>query len=146
MSKLLESGDLQQHISGVLQPAYAKRYQTAISTIRKCLVPLGVTMPGSDREVAGGYFIWLYLPAPLKAAEVAAQAKSEANLIIADGLIFGVYGDVRTDDLDRGVRLSFAWEEETAITEGIERLARVIGNMQTRRRDGNDQEVARAIT
>ena len=129
MSRLLDSGDLQQHIFRVLQPAYARRYHSTMSAVRRVLLPLGITVPNSGCEVAGGYFIWLLLPAPLLAAKVAVRAKSEENLIIAEGLLFGVSGDVKTSDLERGVRISFAWEDERTIVDGIDRLARVIGRM-----------------
>ena len=107
-----------------------------MSAVRRELFPLGITVPTSGCEVAGGYFIWLLLPIPLLAAEVAVRAKSEENLIIASGLLFGVSGDVRTGDLERGVRISFAWEDERTIADGINRLARVIDRMLEEREGG----------
>ena len=139
MSRLLEHGDLQQHILHVLQPAYARRYHSTMSAVRMVLLPLGITVPNSGCEVAGGYFIWLLLPVPLLAASVAVRAKSEENLIVAAGLLFSVSGDVRTGDLERGMRISFAWEDERTITDGINRLARVIGSMLKETEGGQKQ-------
>ena len=137
MSKLMESGDLQRHIFQTLQPTYARRYQSMISAIEDHLLPLGVTLPQTSRDVVGGYFIWLSLPAPIQAEEAAMRARQEENLIIAPGPIFAVYGDEKAVDLARKVRVCFSWEEEAMLAEGIQRLAQVIGRMQ---RDQRQQE------
>ena len=129
MSSLIESGALQSHVFKTLQPAYARRYQSMISAIEEHLLPLGVTLPQTSRDVVGGYFIWLSLPAPLQAEEVAGRAREEENLIIAPGSIFAVYGDEKAVDLERKVRVCFSWEEESMLAEGIQRLAQVIGTM-----------------
>jgi DNA-binding transcriptional MocR family regulator len=61
-----------------------------VGAINKHLIPLGVKIPQTDREVAGGYFIWLTLPSPLKGAVVAQRAKEEENLAVAKGEMFEV--------------------------------------------------------
>jgi len=136
MCELLESGTLEQHISHVLQPAYARRYRAMISAIKDILVPLGVSIRPPDRDVFGGYFLWLYLPDPLKADDVVTRAQREENLIIGGGSLFGVHGDVCQVELENKVRLCFAWEEEDAFREGIERLGRVMNRMVKAGRDG----------
>ena len=130
MSEMLESGVVQDHIEHTLQPAYARRYRTMISAIENILVPLGVTLPLSNRMVVGGYFMWLSLPKPLMADEVAERAQAEENLVIGPGPLFGVYGDVQHAELERKVRLCYAWEEENMLREGIIRLGRVISRVQ----------------
>ena len=130
INNLIENGDLQHHIKHTLQPSYARRYRSMISAITTHLLPLGVTLPQSNRDVLGGYFIWFSLPEPLRADDVAERAKDDENTIIAQGSLFGVYGDVRQGDLEREVRVCFSWEEEARLVEGIERLARVIRSMQ----------------
>lgn len=142
MSNLLESGDLQRHIFQTLQPTYARRYRSMISAIERYLVPLGVTLPQTDREVIGGYFIWLTLPTPLRAEEIATVAREDENLIIAPGSIFGVYGDQEAVDLTRNVRLCFSWESEHMLAEGVQRLGQVIA--RTQRRMGSDASQARS--
>ena len=101
-----------------------------MAAIKEYLLPLGVTLPQPSRAVVGGYFIWLTLPAPLQAEEVAILAKRDANLVIAPGHIFAVYGDEKVVDLERKVRICFSWEEEGKVTEGIRRLGHVISRMQ----------------
>ena len=131
MSKLLESGDLQKHIFETLQPTYARRYRTMMTAITTHLVPLGVNLPGKPHGAAvGGYFIWISLPNPLKAIEVAKSTKDDQALTIMPGPNFAVWGDEGVVDLDRNVRLTFSWEDETKLVEGIKRLAVVIQAMQ----------------
>ena len=108
MSNFLESGDLQRHIFQTLQPTYARRYRSMISAIEYYLTPLGVTLPQTSREVIGGYFIWLSLPSPLQAEEVAILAKRNENLVIGPGPMFAVCGDEKAVNLDGKVRLCFS--------------------------------------
>ncbi|GME58804.1 aminotransferase [Neofusicoccum parvum] len=130
VSRMLESGQLQQHIYGTLQPAYAARYRVMMAAIEKHLVPLGVRLPQSDGGVAGGYFLWLSLPSPLKGAEVARVAKERENLIVAEGGMFEVPGDSAKVNFPCDIRLCFSWEAVDRLGEGIERLARVIQQLQ----------------
>lgn len=129
MSELLESGDLQRHIYETLQPAYARRYSMMMSAIDQHLRPLGVSLPQNDRRVFGGYFIWIMLPEPLMAVDVVRSARDDQNLVIIPGSMFAVWGDEKAVNFDRNIRLTFAWEAEEHLTEGIERLARVIKTM-----------------
>lgn len=130
MAKLLETNDLQEHISHTLQPTYARRYDLMISAIEKYLLPLEVQLPQSERTIIGGYFIWLTLPSPLIAEDVATKAKDTENLVVGPGPLFGVYGDADTETLKRNVRLCFSWEDGDLLQEGIQRLSRVIRSMQ----------------
>jgi DNA-binding transcriptional MocR family regulator len=141
ISELLASGALQKHIHTVLQPAYAERYQRMTAAIEEYLYPLGVTMTtpsptgpdsqiNSDTDIAGGYFIWLTLPASQDARDVADICQNEEELTVAYGDVFEVYGDEEAVTFPRGVRLCFAWESEEALVEGIVRLARVVKEMR----------------
>ena len=78
----------------------------------------------------GGYFVWLSLPAALQAGELVRRAKDEENLMVAEGPLFGVSGDSEGQGLDGKIRLSFSWEEEALLEEGIVRLAKVIQRMK----------------
>ncbi len=129
MTDLLQTGELDNHIFTTLQPAYAQRYYNMVEAIERYLLPLGVTLPQIDRTVVGGYFLWFALPKPLLADEAAQLAREEENLIIGQGSLFAVYGDERTEDLERQVRVCFSWEEEGNIAQGIERIGRVINRM-----------------
>lgn len=95
-----------------------------VEAIRYHLVPLGAKLPQEDREVVGGYFIWVTLP--VKAATLAKRAKEVENLIVAEGTIFEVPGDREVANFSNEIRLCFAWEDEERLAEGIERLASLV--------------------
>ena len=97
-----------------------------MDAVEEHLVPLGVSLPQRDRKVMGGYFIWLQLPRDLQADEVATRAREDEELAIAPGSVSAVWGDEQAVDLGRNVRLSFAWEKEEVLVEGVARLAKVI--------------------
>lgn len=140
MAKLMESGDLQRHIFQTLQPAYAHRYHRMMTAIEDHLVPLGVTLQQLNRKVMGGYFIWLTLPYPLRADDVAAKARVEENLIVKEGTSFGVWGDSDGQDLAGKIRVCFSWEEESMLVEGIERLGNVIYGMKQSSEESSDRD------
>lgn len=106
-----------------------------VSAIEKHLLPLEVTLPRWDRDVVGGYFIWLSLPRPLHGDQVAAQAKEEENLIVAQGSLFRVHGDSAEQDVEGNLRVCFSFENEHLLSEGIERLGRVIHRMRQAQKD-----------
>ncbi|KAG0158583.1 hypothetical protein PDIDSM_6098 [Penicillium digitatum] len=117
------------HIRNVLQPKYAERYHTLLSAVLEHLVPLGVTVPAPG-PAAGGYFMWIGLPAPLIAADVVQLAQSDEKLRVSPGHVFQVPGDRVIDEgFADHLRLCFAWEEPPHLTEGIRRLARVLNRM-----------------
>ena len=101
-----------------------------MAAIEEYLTPLGVTLPQTSGSVVGGYFIWLTLPEPLQAEEVAVFARRDENLILAPGHIFTVTGDEEVVNLDQQVRVCFSWEQEDQLAEGIRRLGHVISSMQ----------------
>ncbi|KAF1986773.1 PLP-dependent transferase [Aulographum hederae CBS 113979] len=53
ISHLLETGQLQSYITDTLRPAYASRYRRMMAAIEKHLLPLGVRLPQSDRDIVG---------------------------------------------------------------------------------------------
>lgn len=83
MAEALESGALQRYVYDVLQPCYGSRYRRIVQAINERLIPLGVRIPQTDREIVGGYFIWMTLPSPLKGATLAQRAKDEENVVVA---------------------------------------------------------------
>jgi DNA-binding transcriptional MocR family regulator len=128
ISDMLATGTLQKLILQELQPAYAERYYRIMSAIKQHLIPLGLTMPQPDNQVAGGYFLWLTLPPPLDATLIWRRALEEEYLTIISGPKFKVDGDEDNEStkFDRDFRLCFAWAELDSLEEGIVRLARVI--------------------
>ncbi|KAJ5574829.1 hypothetical protein N7450_008728 [Penicillium hetheringtonii] len=128
IDQLLPSGFLENHIRHVLQPAYAERYHLLLSAVREHLEPLGVTIAQASTTVAGGYFMWISIPSPLRAGDIVARAQQEENLRLAPGTLFEVQGDPHAvvDRFASHIRLCFAWEEPRHLTEGVRRLSRVL--------------------
>ncbi|KOS41110.1 hypothetical protein ACN38_g8045 [Penicillium nordicum] len=124
IDQLFPTGVFQEYLGKNLQPMYARRYHRLMDAIREHLLPLGVTLPPQPK-VAGGYFIWAQLPAPLSASTLAPISLQAHGVKVATGGIFQVQGDPSSDqaELDRYIRLCFAWEEEGRLTEGVRRLA-----------------------
>jgi DNA-binding transcriptional MocR family regulator len=138
VAETLETGELQRYVYDRLQPVYGNRYRRMVEGINKHLIPLGVSIPQTDREIVGGYFIWLTLPSPLKGAVVAQRAKEEENLVVAQGEMFEVPGDTEREgtSFSNDIRVCFAWEEEDMLAEGIERLATIISRMLNEEANG----------
>ncbi|KEF56630.1 uncharacterized protein A1O9_06819 [Exophiala aquamarina CBS 119918] len=130
ISDMLATGTLQKHILQELRPAYAGRYYRIMRAINQHLLPLGLTMPQPDDQVAGGYFIWLTLPPPLDATSTWKRALEDEDLIIIPGPKFKVDGDEDNEStkFERDFRLCFAWANVDLLEEGIVRLARVVRN------------------
>lgn len=149
---MLELGDLQASIHELLQPAYARRYHRMMKAIDDFLVPLGARPKRSDDKVVGGYFIWIILPKGVQASQVVATAQREENLIVAAGSIFEVPGSDVTFPHD--LRICLAWEDEEKLSEGVERLGRVIRRLLEKGAKGEegmqlqterDQDLATAV-
>lgn len=98
------------------------------------LVPLGVNVTRESLEghdVAGGYFIWLRLPEGMDAGRVAELAWDEEELVVGRGSLFEVYGDEDAARFSRELRVCFAWVSHEDLTEGVERLGKVVTSVQT---------------
>lgn len=79
----MESGELQRHVKEQLQPTYGRRYRSMIKAINDHLVPLGVRLPQTDRDVVGGYFIWLTLPDGMEGGALVERAREDDNVVVA---------------------------------------------------------------
>ncbi len=124
---MLATHALQDHILRTLQPSYARRYHTIMTAIAQHLLPLGLTTLQANAHVAGGYFVWLTLPEPLRSKTITTKAAEEQDLIISDGNGFQVQGDESSGiSFNKNIRLCFSYESEQHLVEGVERLARLI--------------------
>nr|POE86461.1 2-aminoadipate transaminase [Quercus suber] len=90
------------------------------------LLPLGFALPQSTRDVVGGYFTWLSLPATLTAGALTKRCLDEENVVIAPGSLFEVHGQI---SFGGHVRLCWAREEERLLDEGVKRIASVAKRM-----------------
>lgn len=122
---LVRDGTLSTHIFDVLQPAYAARYRTLASAVREYLYPYGVSLPQSDREAIGGYFLWLTLPKSVKAIDFAERCQAEAGVIVAPGSIFEVPGD-ESVKFEHSIRLTFSWIDNDLMVEAVKKISIVL--------------------
>ncbi|EXJ83348.1 hypothetical protein A1O1_06969 [Capronia coronata CBS 617.96] len=131
--QMLTSRTLQHHIFEELQPAYARRYHRMMRAIEDVLLPLGLTMPQPNNEIAGGYFVWLTLPGSLNATKIYERALEEESLTIISGPKFKVEGDEENaaTQFENELRLCYAWDDVDVLEEGVKRLARVIKREMT---------------
>lgn len=142
VTHLLKTQALQDHIANTLLPAYTARYSLLMKAIERHLLPQGCSMPQSHRAVVGGYFVWLRLPAGVRAAELVRRAKEDADVIVAPGSIFEVpryeeQAEGESVEFENEIRLCFAWEAEGNLEEGVRRLGAVLGRM-VKDDDGGD--------
>ena len=109
-----QQGLLAPHIER-LRGVYCERRDAMLAAL-EAQMPEGAswTRPG------GGFFIWLTLPPPLRAAEVAARAR-ESDLLIPVGDPF--FAEAPTG---QHLRLAFSYVTPVKIKEGIQTLARVL--------------------
>jgi DNA-binding transcriptional MocR family regulator len=114
LAAFCEQDLLEPHIL-YLRQVYRQRRDTALAAL-KAHMPEGVrwTRPG------GGFFIWLTLPEPLRAGEVAQQAR-EKHLLIPEGDPF--FAEAPTG---QHLRLAFSYVTPENIEQGIVTLAQVI--------------------
>ncbi|PLB45032.1 PLP-dependent transferase [Aspergillus steynii IBT 23096] len=127
INQLLRDGSLTTHIEKDLIPACTRRFNAISSAIREHLVPLGVSFqPDGEIMPAGGYFVWLTLPAHLDNSKVCRDAESRGNLILGNGPVFAVPGNEVPGVLRRQLRLCYMWVDERDIVEGVLRLKEVI--------------------
>lgn len=134
VAEMLKAGEVDRHVAGKVRPALRQRHGMLLEAVRKELGRYGVEVRGESQVgggVYGGYFLWLTLPKDGPAAkEVAERAKREENLIVAEGKMFEVPGDERSPRFERNLRLTFSWEDEGDVVEGVRRLGAVLGRMR----------------
>lgn len=95
-----------------------------MTAVKADLLPLGFTLPQSDRKVVGGYFVWLGLPAGVGAEALTERCTDAEHVMIAPGHMFEVPGDNSTIRFPSSIRLCFASEGRSRLGEGVRRVAK----------------------
>jgi DNA-binding transcriptional MocR family regulator len=129
VDQILHSGILQQHIRSELIPSYRARYHRIMGAIKEYLLPLGFKLPAANTQpAAGGFFVWLDLPAALTGDALAERALADGNVRIGSGTLFQIEGDCSEHrrSFAGSIRLCFAWERFEVLDEGVRRLADVV--------------------
>ncbi|KAI4860465.1 pyridoxal phosphate-dependent transferase [Hypoxylon rubiginosum] len=138
VAQLISSGELENYLEKIVRPALQKRHMLMMDAIYKHLTPLAVEVRESGllgAKVYGGYFVWLTLKDGISAKVVADKALREENLIVGSGDMFQVHGDEERLNFDSAIRLTYSWESEEDIVEGVRRLGDVIRKVKETPRD-----------
>ena len=109
-----QEGWLEPHITRLVARYRARRDALVVALEREMSDDVRWTRP------AGGFFVWLTLPAPLEAEAVLAES-TERGVVFAPGVRFFAEGGGR-----RNLRLPFSFLSEAQMAEGVRILAEVI--------------------
>lgn len=133
--EMMQRGDLRRHVDGACRPALQRRHALMMRAVHERLDRFGIEVldanvgAGDGEETYGGYFVWITFPQGPAAADIAKRAMDDENLVVSPGQMFEVKGDEESVGFKNSIRLSFSWEEEEDIVEGVARLGRVVGSL-----------------
>ena len=135
LAEMMDHGWLQKHVSGNLIPAYRKRRVLMKQAVERELGGLGGgVVDVGDTGLVGGFFLWIRLPHGTKATEVVRMARETEALTVPPGPLFGVAWEEQEADFENFVRLSFSYEDEANLVEGVARLGRVVRTLLKKER------------
>ena len=123
VGRLLASGGYDEHVAK-LRRSYASRRDALVEALHEHL-PDGC----SFATPAGGFFIWLTLPAGLTATALLPVAE-------ARGVAFAAGASFCSDADDRSLRLAFSLYDEATLKEGARRLGAAVTSAQAGRAAG----------
>jgi DNA-binding transcriptional MocR family regulator len=129
ISNLFASRDFDQHLHTRVRPSLAARHSLLQTSIDQHLLHLGVKCVRSsqaEKNIFGGYFAWIELPSGISASQVAELCAHKMNLSVLPGHLCEVAGDEDSARYGHFIRLCFAWESKSNLSEGVRRLASVI--------------------
>jgi DNA-binding transcriptional MocR family regulator len=159
LAHALRTGAIESHMRQNLIPSYSRRWRILVSSVKRELGPLGVKVAGGNghtvdsrtihlaaaaegggelpKLVAGGFFIWLALPAGLTDGVVAARLLSDANVAVATETQCRLpHQGQATKREGNNIRLCFAYEDEEKLAEGVERIREVLEVLLNEAKDG----------
>lgn len=130
LAQLIDKGWLERHVRQKLVPAYQRRRALMVEVVEREIGRFGGSVVDvGDSGFVGGFFVWVRLPENVLAIEVARVAKQEEDVVVPPGPLFGVSWDEQEVDLRRFMRLSFSYQDEVRLEEGVRRLGTVIGRL-----------------
>jgi DNA-binding transcriptional MocR family regulator len=117
LAEYCRQGFLDPHVQG-LRALYKERRDAMLDSLAACMPPgTAWTRPG------GGFFVWLRLPQPLHAVEVAARSRAAGLLIPVGDPFFA------QEPAGQYLRLAFSYVTPAKIREGIAILGEVLAAM-----------------
>jgi 2-aminoadipate transaminase len=119
LADYVQQGMLEPHIA-TLRQLYQERRDIMLAALEAHMpAEVGWTRPG------GGFFVWLTLPQPLSAVQVAMQAQDEGLMVLAGNPFFAQH------PTGEHLRLAFSFVTPDKIRKGIETLGRVLKSMSS---------------
>jgi 2-aminoadipate transaminase len=117
LAEYCRAGRLEPHVA-TLRQVYRRRRDLALDTLAR-------TMPAEVdwTRPTGGFFLWITLPAPLKAQAVVDAAAGRGLLLLPGDPFFA------QAPTGQYLRLSFSYLPPEKIGEGIETLAALMGEL-----------------
>ena len=118
LASYCQGGLLEPHIEELRQ-VYRRRRDVTLSALREHM-PASVSWTQPD----GGFFTWLTLAEPLRAADVANRAREKGIMVLAGDPFFA------QDAPSQHLRLAFSYVSPLQIEEGIKALGQVVRSMK----------------
>lgn len=116
--EFLESGEFDSHLKDI-RKLYKKRYEHLKEELRDS--PLTITY-----DIDGGFYVWLALPKGIDGNEFYLNCKKSGVSILPGNVFFMGEGNVTH------FRLSFAAVDDLQLTQGIQRMNKVIFQMSAK--------------
>jgi DNA-binding transcriptional MocR family regulator len=118
---------IERHISDI-RLVYTDRLAAMLEAICVSLLPLGCSLPLGEPQ--GGYFLWMELPGDVPEDAFAKECEME-QVVVGLGSWFLVNVSSYTEKGEKAaVRFCWAFNDETRLREGIERVAQAIRVVQ----------------
>jgi DNA-binding transcriptional MocR family regulator len=117
MARVISQGLLQQHVQES-RSLYKDQCEAVCSVLRDKLPSATFTDP------QGGYFLWMKLPSPLKAADVVSRCEQELKITFFTGDLASP-----TSHFKDYVRISFSFYSVDVLTSAMSKVADLINSM-----------------
>ena len=132
LADIIGTGQLQGFVDETVRPALQRRHRLMMDAIHMHLSPLGVKVRVSSLrgyDISGGYFVWLDVSSEFSTNFIADMLRYEEDIVIGHGQMFAVHGDDKSANFAKCIRLSFSWEAEEDIADGIKRIGQMLLRM-----------------
>ncbi|KAJ4148301.1 hypothetical protein LMH87_002778 [Akanthomyces muscarius] len=132
LADIIGTGQLQGFVDETVRPALQRRHRLMMDAIHTHLSPLGVKVRASSLrgyDISGGYFVWLDVSSEFSTNFIADMLRYEEDIVIGHGQMFAVHGDDKSANFAKCIRLSFSWEAEEDIADGIKRIGQMLLRM-----------------
>lgn len=136
LADIVENGELPRFVDETLRPALQRRHRLMMDAIYEHLSPLGAKVRAGSlkgHDIYGGYFVWVDVKSEFSTTLIADVLRAEQDIVVGHGQMFAVHGDEEGAKFTNSIRLSFSWEAEQDIVDGVGRIGETLGRMSENR-------------